>query len=192
MEPTKDKPALTEGERKLLFIRRRCPSVAADFEKSCAKEATKLSTGLLKGDDPLHVAHEMLTEAIRHLNLKRRAGFYRYGNTGGGDCYEAALLTFAQYTDDDPTLHARLVHGRIIDAKKQSCPHAWVEIGGLCIDPSNHRDRPLILGRKRFYETQGVDEKTVIEYTRAQAIEKNREYVHFGPWDGPDRVPPIV
>lgn len=187
-----EKPKLTEGERKLLFIRRRTGHVAADFEKSCAKEAAKLSNGILKGDDPKHVFHEVITEALAHITLKRRMGHYRYGNTGGGDCYESSLLTFAGFTDDDEELHPRLVHGHIIDGKKNSCPHAWIEIGGLCIDPSNHRDRTLILGKKRFYETQGVDKKTVIVYTRAQAIAKNQEYMHFGPWDGPDRVPPLV
>lgn len=191
MEPTTDKPKITEGERKLLLIRRRCPNVAADFKKSCAKEAAKLAAGNLKGEDVKHVFHELITESVAYLNQKRRMGFYRYGNTGGGDCYEAALQTFGFFTDDDPTLHARLVHGRIIDSKKQSCPHAWIEIGGLCVDPSNHRDRPMILGKKRFYETQGIDEKTCVEYTRAQAIEKNREHMHYGPWDGPDRVPPV-
>lgn len=188
-EPPKRK--ITGAERMLAVVQARCPAVAADFERSCGKESARI-LGQLGGADAKAAAAWMLTEALDHINRKRRSGAYRTGGRGAGDCYDAALETFMGFVDDDPQLAARLCHGRIVDRKGNSCPHAWIEVGGLCVDPSNHRDRTLVVGRAKFYKVCGVDEATVIRYTREEVIAHNRRTTHFGPWEGPDAVPPVI
>ena len=167
---------LTPGERILAATKLRVPALLRLFERECVKEGERLHQRFPSQPATFH-AGELLVEGIQALVTKRRMGGYINGNTGGGDCYEAALQTFGQAHRKLPI---RLIHANIVTKSGGVASHAWLEIGPIVIDPSNHYDWPLIFHRDEYRAEMGASH--IKEYTIAQAIALSEKHGTVGPW----------
>jgi hypothetical protein len=98
----------------------------------------------------------------------------------GGDCYRAAarfILSLGADTD------ACLVHGEVSGQGKlagRRYGHAWVEINGVVIDPSN--GRAICMGRVQFYELGKIAGRQVRRYCWKEVIRELGSSAHYGPW----------
>lgn len=100
-----------------------------------------------------------------------------------GDCYLAAarfLVSLGVDTD------ARLVHGEVTgqgDVAGIRYGHAWVEINGSVIDPSN--GRKLCVERERYYQLGKIDPSEVRSYSCHELLRATANSGHYGPWENP-------
>ncbi len=110
-----------------------------------------------------------------------------------GDCYEAAAnaLLMPDYAGGlglpEDTM---LVHGRPTLARPpfEEYGHAWLELGDVVFDLTNGR---LVTGRReRYYEEGNIDSECCLKYTRQEARRRVLDYMHYGPWEGPEACPP--
>ena len=81
---------------------------------------------------------------------------------------------------------AHLVHGEVggqgkLDGVRYG--HAWVEINGSVIDPSN--GRTICMKREAYYALGKVD--AVRRYSFQETIRQMADTAHYGPWG---EVPP--
>lgn len=99
-----------------------------------------------------------------------------------GNCYEDA----GQYAMD----HAdwTLVHGRPTLRRPPFVEygHAWVEKGDEVFDPSTGFKGPKFL----YYSLGNIDYRDNLVYPHAVLLDFLRLARHWGPWEGPDGVPP--
>jgi hypothetical protein len=100
-----------------------------------------------------------------------------------GDCYPAAarfLLSLGRNTD------ARLVHGVVSGQGKLAgvrFGHAWVEINGWVIDPSN--GKKLCMARDRYYQLGKIDPSQSRSYSYQEVLRATVQSGHYGPWESP-------
>jgi len=110
-----------------------------------------------------------------------------------GDCYMNAARMVVGPLGFDSDL--KLVHGRPILSVPPFIEygHAWVEQAitdefVLCID-GNTGD---VIPKHLYYRVGGIQEEDCYSYTPNEARAKMRKFKHYGPWDGPHGVPPII
>jgi len=103
-------------------------------------------------------------------------------------CFDDAMefidYVAMEYKDEDMSF-LTLVHGIINGDDGESYAHAWCEESGMKVAIF----AGFLRGEKTYFYSP-VDEfyekykvKETIRYTIPEAIAKNREYIHFGPWD---------
>jgi hypothetical protein len=104
------------------------------------------------------------------------------GIVSAGDCYEAAAK-FVIAQAKRPGI--RLMHGEVTGTGGAVVclryGHAWVELGGAVIDPSN--GRCLVATRRNYYAAGQVGAIRV--YTPKEAIAFMLKTRHYGPWENP-------
>ena len=118
-----------------------------------------------------------------------------------GDCYEvhAHCLMESEAVPGQTVLGEEvqitlvLVHG-IVDPDRSKIPahgHAWLEDtdGTVCIDLS--RGQSVFCPRDTYYRIGNIDPATCHRYTRDEMITYLLSHEHYGPWEGPDAVPPL-
>jgi len=107
-----------------------------------------------------------------------------------GDCFEAAFKFAIGNSPMRPEM--RIVHAQVTGNAGPNAggtfTHAWVELRGLVIDPSNFRDFTFVADREKFYETGKV--KEVRSYSLEEAITNAVESESYGPWE--DRIGDIT
>jgi len=98
-----------------------------------------------------------------------------------GDCYEAAAKFVLSQAKRQGI---RLVHGEVTGTGGAALGlrygHAWVELGGAVIDPSN--GRCLVATRRDYYAAGKVG--AIRAYTPEEAIAFMLDTKHYGPWEG--------
>jgi len=109
--------------------------------------------------------------------------------TNEGDCYETAANMVVDLALAGST-SAVLVHGM---PWLQRPPfgyfgHAWVEIGETVLDYAN--GRRITCSRREYYAIGKIDPDNCFQYTAEEARKMLTRYRHYGPWEGPEGVPP--
>lgn len=107
-----------------------------------------------------------------------------------GNCYEQAVEIMLRFRcvdrgDYGPTL----VHGRPTLTVPPYCQfgHAWVVLpGGRTVLDVSGAHVPIRL----YYRAGKIDRRLNYNYTLDQMIHKLRTFKHYGPWEGPDAMPP--
>lgn len=94
-----------------------------------------------------------------------------------GNCYQDAFNALLELGGG-----WRLVHGRPILTRPPYCQfgHAWVECGGVVIDPKGCVPRDL------YYKIGRIDEGLNIYYCLDDACRMAVMHGHYGPWEGVD------
>jgi hypothetical protein len=101
-----------------------------------------------------------------------------------GQCYELA----GKYVLDT-NREATLVHGRptLQRPPYEKYGHAWIEEDDEVYDPC----ADVRMSRQVYYAIGNIDEDETREYSHEDLVDKINEFGHWGPWEGPDAVPPI-
>lgn len=103
--------------------------------------------------------------------------------TAEGDCYMAAarfLLSLGTRSD------ARLIHGTVTGQGKVAgirYGHAWVEINGFVLDPSNRR--MVCIQREEYYRVGKVAPGSLRRYSCRETLAMMNQFAHYGPWELP-------
>ncbi|GAG22686.1 unnamed protein product, partial [marine sediment metagenome] len=66
--------------------------------------------------------------------------------------------------------------------------HAWIEIGDHCINVATGREGRFL--RDLYYRVGKIREEDCFRYTRKEAMKMMNKFGHYGPWEGPESVPP--
>jgi len=102
-----------------------------------------------------------------------------------GNCYEAAFKTLFHNVSNR---ELRLVHGEVIGNKpgtetyNKPIGHAWIEMGNVVIDPSDHFEWPKIFDKTTYYEMAQIEVTNLKTYSIADAITKAATNITYGPW----------
>ncbi len=100
---------------------------------------------------------------------------------GEGDCYVAASRFLLMLGSG---ANAHLVHGEVEGQGRIAgvrYGHAWVEINGAVIDPSNGRN--LCMNRERYYRIGKIAAAKVRRYSFREMVEATAQFGHYGPWE---------
>jgi len=95
-----------------------------------------------------------------------------------GNCFKAAF----EFVMEHPEM--TLVHGICTGLGKIAgirFAHAWVEINGYVIDPSN--GKMVIMAKKQYYELGQVEVNSLATYKIEDMIEVALKKETYGPWE---------
>ena len=97
-----------------------------------------------------------------------------------GDCYEAAAKLLLKLP---PEVGAVLVHGQPVLRRPPFARygHAWVEVGGACLDTGNGLS--VALPREVYYGLGQIEAAECRRYTVEQATALLLDRKHYGPWE---------
>lgn len=108
------------------------------------------------------------------LNLKTSESMSQLG-----DCYQAAFRLVCELGDPAWLCHGQVMGQGPIEGK--IIGHAWVEVGGLCLDFSN--GSRLSIPKEQYYQIGQIRECGVVHhYNYIEAIHYANETGHYGPW----------
>ncbi len=98
-----------------------------------------------------------------------------------GDCYQAAAMLLLNMGSGSG---ATLVHGTVVgEGRLDGYPygHAWIEINGTVLDPSN--GRTICMGQEAYYARGRIEPGSPRRYSWREALEGLVDSEHYGPWE---------
>ena len=103
----------------------------------------------------------------------------RQNQLDGGDCYEAAVQLLLRLGEGALLVHGEVVGQGRIDGIRYG--HAWVELNGSVLDPSNGMLRAFIA--EEYFAIGKIDRTKLLRYSLHEAMEWMRKTEHYGPWE---------
>ncbi len=100
-----------------------------------------------------------------------------------GDCFENSVEFMMGNRGADFVLVHGLVTGTGGDVKEMRFVHAWLELGGVIIDPSKNIGDPLIRIRADYYEVGKIKESETKRYNFEEMRDMVLKYKTYGTWE---------